>query len=52
MFRNGGLTNPDRKVRAGLSVTGPTKAVDPGTLGPAVRTAAFTLSRVLRESGL
>ena len=42
----------DRKVRAGLSVTGPTKAVDPGTLGPAVRTAAFTLSRVLRESGL
>ena len=28
------------------------ESVDPGTLGPAVRTAAFTLSRVLRESGL
>lgn len=42
----------DRKVAAGLSVTGATGSVDPGTLGPAVRTAAFTLSRVLRESGL
>lgn len=42
----------DRKVRAGLSVTGATGSIDPGTLGPAVRTAAFTLSRVLRESGL
>lgn len=42
----------NHKVRAGLSITGPTAAVDPGTLGPAVRTAAFTLSRVLRESGL
>lgn len=42
----------DRRVRAGLSATGPTKSVDPVTLGPAVRTAAFTLSRVLRESGL
>jgi len=42
----------DRRVRAGLSVTGSTGAVDPATLGPAVRTAAFTLSRVLRESGL
>ena len=42
----------DRKVRAGLSVTGMTGSIDPGTLGPAVRTAAFTLSRVLRESGL
>lgn len=42
----------DRRIRAGLSVTGPTRSVDPGTLGPAVRTAASTLSRVLRESGL
>jgi IclR family acetate operon transcriptional repressor len=42
----------DRKVAAGLSVTGVTASVDPGTLGPAVRTAAFTLSRLLRESGL
>jgi IclR family transcriptional regulator, acetate operon repressor len=42
----------NHKVRAGLSVTGATGSVDPGTLGPAVRTAAFTLSRVLRESGL
>jgi IclR family transcriptional regulator, acetate operon repressor len=33
-------------------VTGATGAIDPGTLGPAVRTAAFTLSRLLRESGL
>ena len=42
----------DRKVAAGLSVTGATGSVDPVTLGPAVRTAAFTLSRVLRESRL
>lgn len=42
----------NHKVRAGLSITGATASVDPGTLGPAVRTAAFTLSRVLRESGL
>ena len=42
----------DRKVAAGLSATGATGSVDPGTLGPAVRTAAFTLSRLLRESGL
>ncbi|MGG5258247.1 IclR family transcriptional regulator [Phycicoccus avicenniae] len=42
----------NHKVRAGLSVTGPTGSVDPGTLGPAVRTAAFTLSRALRDSGL
>lgn len=42
----------DRKVAAALSVTGATGAIDPGTLGPAVRTAAFTLSRLLRESGL
>lgn len=42
----------DRRIRAGLSVTGRTGSIDPVTLGPAVRTAAFTLSRVLRESGL
>lgn len=42
----------DHQVRAGLSVTGATRSVDPGTLGPAVRTAAFTLSRSLRDSGL
>ncbi|WP_377639336.1 IclR family transcriptional regulator [Oryzobacter terrae] len=42
----------NHKVRAGLSATGATGSIDPGTLGPAVRTAAFTLSRVLRESGL
>lgn len=42
----------DRKVAAALSVTGATGSIDPGTLGPAVRTAAFTLSRLLRESGL
>lgn len=42
----------DRKVMAGLSVTGATGTFDPGTLGAAVRTAAFTLSRVLRQSRL
>jgi DNA-binding IclR family transcriptional regulator len=42
----------DRKVAAAMSVTGATGTIDPGTLGPAVRTAAFTLSRLLRKSGL
>ncbi len=42
----------DRRIRAGLSVTGPTRAIQPATIGPAVRTAAFTLSRTLRDSGL
>ncbi|KRE55431.1 IclR family transcriptional regulator [Phycicoccus sp. Soil748] len=42
----------DHKIRAGLSVTGVTGSIDPVTLGPAVRTAAFTLSRTLRASGL
>jgi len=42
----------DRSIRAGLSVTGITRSIDPGTIGPAVRTAAFTLTRQLRESGL
>ena len=42
----------DRKVHAALSITGRTATFDPGLLGPAVRTAAFTLSRTLRTSGL
>ena len=42
----------NRRVRAGLSITGRTSAIDPVRYGVAVRTAAFTLSRVLRESGL
>lgn len=42
----------DRRIRAALSVTGPTRSIDPSVLGPAVRTAAFTLSRSLRDSGL
>lgn len=42
----------NRRIRAGLSITGPATAIDPGVLGPAVRTAAFTLSRALRDAGL
>ena len=42
----------DRKIRAGLSVTGPTAKMDPPRFGVAVRTAALSLSRALRESGL
>ncbi len=42
----------DRKIRAGLSVTGPTAKLDPVRFGVAVRTAALSLSRELRESGL
>ena len=42
----------DGKVRAALSVTGRTTAIDHVRLGPAVRTAANTLSRELRESNL
>jgi len=42
----------DRRIRAGLSVTGPTGRIDPSRLGPAVRTAALSMSRELRESGL
>ena len=42
----------NRRIRAGLSITGETKSINPGQLGPAVRTAAFTLTRVLRASGL
>ena len=40
------------RIRAGLSVTGATRLIDPTRLGVAVRTAAFTLSRTLRSSGL
>lgn len=42
----------DRKIVAGLSITGPTTSLDPQTMGPAVRTAAFVLSRTLRTSGI
>jgi IclR family acetate operon transcriptional repressor len=42
----------NRRIRAGLSVTGPVASIDPGILGPAVRTAAFTLTRALRDTGL
>ena len=42
----------DRKIAAAISVSGPTRQIDPTKLGVAVRTAAFTLSRALRESGL
>lgn len=41
-----------RHVRAGLSVTGPTRSIDPLRLGVAVRTAAFTLGRALRDGNL
>lgn len=42
----------DRRIVAGLSITGPTTSLDPQTMGPAVRTAAFVLSRTLRTSGI
>ncbi|CCH74213.1 Transcriptional regulator, IclR family [Nostocoides australiense Ben110] len=42
----------NKRIRAGLSITGPIGSMDPGLLGPAVRTAAFTLSRALRDAGL
>lgn len=42
----------DKQIQAALSITGQTSGFDPGRVGPAVRTAAFTLSRVLRTSGL
>lgn len=42
----------DRKIRAALSVTGRTERLDPGAVGPAVRTAAFALTRELRSSRL
>lgn len=42
----------DRRITAGLSLTGPVDKIDPKALGPAVRTAAFVLSRTLRLSGI
>ncbi|ADU47619.1 IclR family transcriptional regulator [Intrasporangium calvum] len=42
----------DSKVRAALSITGRTTSIDPARLGPAIRIAANTLSRALRESHL
>jgi DNA-binding IclR family transcriptional regulator len=42
----------DKKIRAALSVTGHTPRMDLPLLGVAVRTAAFTLSRQLRDAGL
>lgn len=42
----------DKKIRAALSVTGQTQRMDLPRLGVAVRTAAFTLSRQLRDAGL
>ena len=41
-----------RTVSAALSITGRTTTFDPGLLGPAARTAAFTLSRLLKASGI
>lgn len=40
---------PDRRITAGLSLTGTVDEIDPLTLGPAVRTGAFMLSRTLRS---
>ncbi|MGO1165271.1 MAG: IclR family transcriptional regulator [Janibacter sp.] len=42
----------DKRIRAALSVTGQTARMDLPRLGVAVRTAAFTLSRQLRDAGL
>lgn len=42
----------NRAIVAGLSLTGPVDQIDPLVLGPAVRTAAFVLSRTLRHSGI
>lgn len=42
----------DRKIAAGLSITGRTSSIDPVRLGAAVRTAAQTLSRGLRGAGI
>jgi DNA-binding IclR family transcriptional regulator len=42
----------DKKVRAALSITGRTTSIDPARLGPAIRIAANSLSRALRESHL
>jgi DNA-binding IclR family transcriptional regulator len=42
----------DKKIRAALSITGRTTSIDPARLGPAIRIAANSLSRALRESHL
>ena len=42
----------DKRIRAALSVTGHTPRMDLERLGVAVRTAAFTISRLLRDAGL
>lgn len=39
----------DRTIVGALSISGRTRTFDPGIYGPAVRTAAFTLSRTLRR---
>lgn len=42
----------DKRVRAAISATGQTQRMDLDRLGVAVRTAAFTISRQLRDAGL
>ncbi len=42
----------DKRIRAAMSVTGHTDRMDLATLGVAVRTAAFAVSRQLRDAGL
>lgn len=42
----------DTKIRAALSVSGPTQRMDLQRLGVAVRTAAFAISRQLRDADL
>ncbi|GGL40018.1 IclR family transcriptional regulator [Phycicoccus endophyticus] len=46
------VVGTDGRVRAALSVTGRTAAIDPVRYGVAVRAAAVTLGRTLREAGL
>lgn len=42
----------DKRIRAAVSLTGETQRMDLPRLGVAVRTAAFTISRLLRDAGL
>lgn len=42
----------DKRIRAAISATGQTPRMDLDRLGVAVRTAAFTISRHLRDTGL
>lgn len=42
----------DKRIRAAMSVTGQAEGMDLHRLGVAVRTAAFTASRQLRDAGL